>query len=251
MVWGLVIDNSLSKEEFEGLVDIIIELDKKDFFIWFIEDKDNIASNLGLDPLLVGSYLCQLTSQLQIGLILDPFARPASWLAKNLVTSNLICEGRLQVGLQFSQPAHSQFLEQTLKVFHGLFEGGPFSFEGQSITLDQAMSLPLPWRRISPPLWIQGQFIDGMEDMVEGLIAIGDSQFDKRFNSEKDSKATKLKLFLILEELNDFENVKKSLELKNSSSIFGLGILIKSNRISTSDPKQQLKNFLQLISFGQ
>lgn len=250
MAWGLVMDNSLSEEEFEDLVDIIVGLDKKDFFIWFFEHKDNITSNSGLDPLLVGSYLCQLTSYLQIGLILDPFIRPASWLAKNLVTTDLICKGRLHVGLQFSQLAHRQFLEQTIKVFNGLFEGGPFSFEGQSITLDKAMSLPLPWRKTNLPLWVQGQFIYEMRNMVEGLITIGNSQSLKGYNLEPDSNPTKLKHFLILEELNEFTKVSKSLEFRNNSNIFGIGLLIKHHMLDM-DPKQQLKIFLNLIPFGQ
>lgn len=252
MAWGLVIDNSLTEEEFEGLVDVIVELDKKDFFIWFIEGKDSLISNYGLDPLLVGSYLCQLTSHLQIGLILDPFIRPPSWLAKNLVTLDLICKGRLHIGLQFSQPIHSEFLEETLRVFNGLFQGGPFSFAGKSQTLNQAMSLPLPYQKPRPSLWIQGHPTDEMENMVDGLIAIGDAQFIGKFSSQKDNyKFNRLKHFLILKELADFEKVRKSVDSMVDKAVFGLGFFVKSNQISGHNSIDQIKDFLYLTHFGQ
>ncbi len=135
----------------------------------------------GLDPIPLLSAVARATSRVRLGTLTlcAPF-RPATITAKQLATLDIVSGGRLTVGIgagwyedefavagiPFRRPGERLAqLEEAVYVVRGMFDGGPFTYDGGYERAAAARLLPLPIQRPSPPIWIGGKR-DRLLDLV-------------------------------------------------------------------------------------
>lgn len=123
-------------------------------------------------PLIAGQAVADATHELRITqtVLAQDFRHPAV-LAKELATLDVLSQGRLQVGLgagwlrqeyeDASIPFESasvriQRLEETAVILKGLFDEGPFSFEGEHYRIHELQGVPRPAQHPRPPIMIGG-----------------------------------------------------------------------------------------------
>ena len=135
----------------------------------------------GLDPIPLLSAVARATSRARLGtLTLCAPSRPATITAKQLATLDIVSGGRLIVGIgagwyedefavagiPFRRPGERLAqLEEAVHVLRGMFDGGPFTFDGRYERADAARLLPMPVQRPGPPIWIGGKR-DRLLDLV-------------------------------------------------------------------------------------
>jgi len=122
-----------------------------------------------LDPVLPLAYVAALTTRIRIGTasIMLPIMRPVL-LAKQLATLDVLCGGRLDVGvsLGWSQDefaaAGVEFarrgarFEEYLQAMVAVWRGEGCEFHGEFVDLPRSQVLPAPVQRPHPPLLIGG-----------------------------------------------------------------------------------------------
>jgi probable F420-dependent oxidoreductase len=135
----------------------------------------------GLDPLPALAAVARVTSRVRLGplTLCAPF-RPATVTAKQLATLDNVSGGRLVVGIgagwyeeefavagiPFRRPGERLVqLEEAVRVLRGMFEGGPFTFDGRYERAVAARCLPTPLQRPGPPIWVGGKG-DRLLDLV-------------------------------------------------------------------------------------
>lgn len=131
----------------------------------------------GIDPLVGLGALARRTSGVGLGVTLDVGRRPATVLAKALATLDVLCGGRLVVGLAAGEEEPDEGvarLAEAVEVLRGMWGGGPYSFEGRYERAVGARCLPPPVQRPGPPVWLSGA-ADGLLGLVarsaDGWIA--------------------------------------------------------------------------------
>ncbi|MGQ0468059.1 MAG: TIGR03619 family F420-dependent LLM class oxidoreductase [Sporichthyaceae bacterium] len=122
-----------------------------------------------VDPVLPLAYVAALTSRIRIGTasIMLPIMRPVL-LAKQLTTLDLLCGGRLDVGVSLGwskdefQAAGVDFarrgarFEEYLEAMVAVWRGEGCEFSGEFVELPRSQMLPAPVQRPHPPLLIGG-----------------------------------------------------------------------------------------------
>jgi probable F420-dependent oxidoreductase len=102
------------------------------------------------------------------GAIIPPLRHPL-FLAKDLATIDLLCEGRLVVqptvswqrseydahGIDFSR--RGAILDEHLAAMKTLWAGSPAGFHGEFFDFDDVYSEPKPWRPEGPRMWFGGE----------------------------------------------------------------------------------------------
>ncbi len=135
----------------------------------------------GLDPLPALAAVARVTSTVRLGpLTLCGPLRPATVTAKQLASLDNVSGGRLVVGIgagwyedefaaagiPFRRPGERLAqLEEAVRVLRGMFEGGPFTFDGRYERASAARCLPTPVQRPGPPIWVGGKG-DRLLDLV-------------------------------------------------------------------------------------
>jgi len=125
------------------------------------------------DPLAGLAALARLTEHVRLGiLVVSVPLRPPALLAKALSTLDVLSGGRLIAGLgagnyepefvaagvPFERPAvRFERLAEAIDVLDGLFDGGPFTYEGRHYRVADARCLPRPIQRPRPPIWLGGK----------------------------------------------------------------------------------------------
>ena len=125
------------------------------------------------DPLVALAAIARRTSSVRLGtLTMCGPLRPATVLAKALATLDVVCGGRLTVGLGagWYEPELAAAgltleapgvrlarLAESVQVVRGMFGGGPFSFDGRYERADKARCQPRPVQRPAPPVWVGGK----------------------------------------------------------------------------------------------
>ena len=125
------------------------------------------------DPLVALAAIARRTTSVRLGtLTLCGPLRPATVLAKALATLDVVCGGRLTVGLGAgwyepelkaagltleSPGVRLAHLAESVQVLRGMFEGGPFTFDGTYEHADKARCQPRPVQRPAPPVWVGGK----------------------------------------------------------------------------------------------
>lgn len=125
-----------------------------------------------LAPLPALMAAAAATTRLKVGtLVLDNDYKHPVVTAKEAATLDLLSDGRLELGLgagwmttdyersgiQLDPPSvRIDRLEEAIAIVKGLFDGQPFSFEGEHYHISDLAGTPLPAQRPRPPLIIGG-----------------------------------------------------------------------------------------------
>lgn len=124
-------------------------------------------------PLLTLAAAAQATSTIRLGtLVLDNDFRHPAVLAKELATLDVLCDGRLEVGIgagwmpadyavsgiEFERPGRRVGkLAETLTILAATLRGGdPVTVHGEHYTVTELRSIPAPVQRPRPPLLVGG-----------------------------------------------------------------------------------------------
>lgn len=127
----------------------------------------------GFDPLIALAGIARRTTTVRLGtLVVCSQLRPATLLAKELATLDVLSSGRVIAGLgagwyedefraagiAFERPGvRLAQLAETVQVVRGMCGGGPFSFDGDHAVANHAYCRPASLQRPSPPIWVGGR----------------------------------------------------------------------------------------------
>lgn len=144
------------------------------FFVW---DHINAGFEPGTpmaDPWVLLTTIALATERIRIGTMVTPLARRRPWkLARETVTIDHLCGGRLILGVGLGFPADLEFgsfgeepddreraakLDEGLDVLTGLWSGEPFSYTGEHYTVADVQFLPIPLQRPRIPIWVAQMF---------------------------------------------------------------------------------------------
>jgi alkanesulfonate monooxygenase SsuD/methylene tetrahydromethanopterin reductase-like flavin-dependent oxidoreductase (luciferase family) len=125
------------------------------------------------DPIVAVAGLTQVVTRPRLGvLVFCEALRSASVLAKSLASIDVLCRGRLDVGIGagWYEPDYTLIgmslpppgerlarLREAIIVTRGLLEGGPFTFDGRYHRASDARNDPPAVQRPSPPIVVGGK----------------------------------------------------------------------------------------------
>lgn len=140
------------------------------FFVW---DHINAASEPAspmADPWVLLTAVAIATRRVRIGTMVTPVARRRPWkLARETVTLDRLCGGRLILGVGLGFPPESEFtafgeesdarrraekLDEGLEVLTGLWSGEMLDFNGEHYSVSGVRFLPTPVQRPRIPVWV-------------------------------------------------------------------------------------------------
>ena len=138
------------------------------FFIW-----DHVAGwkmNM-VDPWIALAAAATRTKTIRLGTTVTPLPRRRPWkVAREAVSLDRLANGRftLSVGIglgedewdnlgeERSQKTRGSMLDEGLQVVTGLWQGEPFSFDGQHYQIQNAHFLPKSVQQPRIPIWVGG-----------------------------------------------------------------------------------------------
>jgi alkanesulfonate monooxygenase SsuD/methylene tetrahydromethanopterin reductase-like flavin-dependent oxidoreductase (luciferase family) len=124
-----------------------------------------------IDPWVALAAVALRTKTMRIGTTVTPLPRRRPWkLARETVSLDRLANGRftLSVGIglgddewgnlgeERSLKTRGSMLDEALQVVTGLWQGEPFSFEGQHYQIQNAHFLPKPVQTPRIPIWVGG-----------------------------------------------------------------------------------------------
>ena len=112
----------------------------------------------GADPWTTHAAIATRTDRIRLGSWVTPIPRRQPWqLARDLATLDRLSDGRVILGAglgtpeeneRFGLPTDTRTLaeryDEALDVITGLWQGEPFSYDGEHFTIDEATMLPTP-----------------------------------------------------------------------------------------------------------
>ncbi|MGH7880576.1 MAG: LLM class flavin-dependent oxidoreductase, partial [Candidatus Binataceae bacterium] len=134
--------------------------------IWLTEHHFDV-DGWSPSPMTLAAGVATRTERIRIGTFITilPFQNPVR-LAEDIVTADILSNGRLDVGLgkgyrvneyrSFGIPREERaaIFEENLEVLQRMLSGERFSFEGKYNHLTDIQLSPLPVQRPFPPLWL-------------------------------------------------------------------------------------------------
>ncbi len=136
----------------------------------------------GFEAVTTLGALARVTSRARLGtLVFCEALRPASVLAKALASVDVLCDGRLDVGLGagwYEPEYHAIGMElpppgerlarlcDAIAVCRGLLGGGPFTYDGDYHRADDAVNHPAAVQQPTPPI-----IVGGKGDRLLGIVA--------------------------------------------------------------------------------
>lgn len=142
------------------------------FFLW-----DHILHSKSqrvplLDPWVTLAAMAMTTQRIRLGTTLTPVARRRPWkLARETVTLDHLSGGRLILTVGLGYPPDADFahfgeepdakvraakLDEGLAILTGLWQGKPFSFEGEYYHVAKSVFLPPTLQSPRIPIWVGG-----------------------------------------------------------------------------------------------
>jgi len=190
----------------------------------------------------LASALAPLTSRIRLGhlVLANSFRHPAV-LAKMAATLDVISGGRLELGIGSGSyaPEHEMYglpyegagvrtrkLGEALEVVSRLFAEDRATFAGEFYRLVDAVNLPKPIQRPSPPIWVGGaadatlrlaaRYADGWNCPTYALGRLADRRkrlADECAKTDRDPAAIRTSIEAVLALARDASEVAASLEL--------------------------------------
>jgi alkanesulfonate monooxygenase SsuD/methylene tetrahydromethanopterin reductase-like flavin-dependent oxidoreductase (luciferase family) len=142
------------------------------FFIWDHVLFDYAARPPIADPWVALAAIAAVTERIRIGPMVTALARRRPWqVARQAVTLDHLCGGRLVLGVGLGHPPEADFepfgeetepkvrarrLDEGLDVLTGLWSGEPFSYNGEHYRIAEVAFLPRPLQSPRIPIWVAG-----------------------------------------------------------------------------------------------
>jgi probable F420-dependent oxidoreductase len=128
-----------------------------------------VAFQSVVDPIVTLSHVAGATRRIRLGTatLLALYASPVV-LAKQLATLDIVCDGRLDVGLSlgWSEDEYAACgvpfrergarLDEFLRCLHALWADDPVEFSGRFYSVPRSLFLPKPRQRPRPPILVGG-----------------------------------------------------------------------------------------------
>lgn len=124
------------------------------------------------DPWVLLTAAAAATERIRLFSLVTPLPRRRPWvLARQAVTLDHYCNGRLVLGVGIGEPPEPEFaafgeptdprtraamLDEALEVITGMWSGEPFSFHGDHYTIRENVFLPRPLQEPRIPIWVAG-----------------------------------------------------------------------------------------------
>jgi probable F420-dependent oxidoreductase len=142
-----------------------------------------VAFESMVDPTVTLAFVAGATTRIRLGsaTLIAPYLAPAM-LAKQLATLDVVCAGRLDVGLSLGWSAdeyeacgipfreRGARLDEYLRCLHGLWGDDPVEFSGRFYTVPRSLFRPKPVQRPRPPILIGGY----TPATIRRAVALGD-----------------------------------------------------------------------------
>ena len=141
------------------------------FFIWDAIFFDPTFHPMA-DPWVALAAVALSTQRMRIGTMITPIARRRPWkLARETVSVDRLSNGRLILGVGLGDPVQWDFgffdeitdpktragrLDEGLEVLTGLWDGRPFSYQGEHFNVKEVTFRPTPVQSPRIPIWVGG-----------------------------------------------------------------------------------------------
>jgi alkanesulfonate monooxygenase SsuD/methylene tetrahydromethanopterin reductase-like flavin-dependent oxidoreductase (luciferase family) len=145
-----------------AITELAREAEEADWDGVFYYDAICVGEMETYDPWIVMAAMAMETERVRLGAILTPPARRRPWkLARETVTLDHLSGGRLvlpvglgalddggfsKVGEPTDRKVRAELLDESLEILTGLWNGEPFSYEGEHYRLEEMTFLPPPSR---------------------------------------------------------------------------------------------------------
>jgi alkanesulfonate monooxygenase SsuD/methylene tetrahydromethanopterin reductase-like flavin-dependent oxidoreductase (luciferase family) len=155
-----------------AITELAREAEEADWDGVFYYDAICVGEMETYDPWIVMAAMAMETERVRLGAILTPPARRRPWkLARETVTLDHLSGGRLvlpvglgalddggfsKVGEPTDRKVRAELLDESLEILTGLWNGEPFSYEGEHYRLEEMTFLPPPVQRPRIPIWVVG-----------------------------------------------------------------------------------------------
>jgi alkanesulfonate monooxygenase SsuD/methylene tetrahydromethanopterin reductase-like flavin-dependent oxidoreductase (luciferase family) len=175
MLYGLYVPNLGEQVSARALAQLAREAEEAGWdgmFLWDHILYKSPQSPPVIDPWIALAAMAMVTKRIRLGTAVTPIARRHPWkLARETVTLDHLCDGRLTLGVGLGQPARTEFaqfgdesdqrtraarLDEGLEVLTGLWSGQPFSFKGEYYRVHRTTFLPTPLQSPRIPIWVAG-----------------------------------------------------------------------------------------------
>lgn len=124
------------------------------------------------DPWILLAAAALATSRIRLGTAITPVARRRpSKLAREVATLDRLADGRMILGAGLGAPVADEYgsfgdttdtrllaerLDEGLHALDLLWSGEPVTYQGNQVTIDNAVFLPTPIQRPRVPVWVGG-----------------------------------------------------------------------------------------------
>ena len=177
MRFGFIIPNNWGLEDPKHVVDIAVEAEQLGFHSVWVNHHvlhvgyilDRLDDRPYYDALTVLTYVAALTRDIRLGtsVLVLPYLNPIS-LAKTLATLDILCAGRLTLGVgvgmlrpesdalgsDFSR--RGAYADESIEVMKELWTQETPSFDGSFYTFSGVKFFPKPLQKPHPPIWVGG-----------------------------------------------------------------------------------------------
>jgi alkanesulfonate monooxygenase SsuD/methylene tetrahydromethanopterin reductase-like flavin-dependent oxidoreductase (luciferase family) len=142
--------------------------------VWDHVDEQKDLRREIADPWILLTVAALTTRRIRLGTAITPVARrrPAK-LAREVATLDRLTGGRMVLGAGLGAPMDDEYasfgdttdtkvlaerLDQSLHALDLLWSGGPVTYRGNQITIDDVVFLPTPVQRPRVPIWVGGSW---------------------------------------------------------------------------------------------
>jgi alkanesulfonate monooxygenase SsuD/methylene tetrahydromethanopterin reductase-like flavin-dependent oxidoreductase (luciferase family) len=146
----------------------------EDYIIW--QSHPDVPT---YDPWITLAAMATRTQRVRLGTMVTPLARRRPWkVAQELVTLDHLSNGRMIFGIGLGDPneamdmdlsfagfgevrnrkQRAQMLDEGIEIITRLWQGEPFSFDGEFYKIQDAQILPQPVQQPRIPIWVGGGY---------------------------------------------------------------------------------------------
>jgi len=168
------LDDSVSqKDTIANALEVAQLADEAGFSIAWFPEHHLVQYIACPSPLMLAVSAAARTTRIRVGtaIMVIPYYNPLR-LAGELGLADILCEGRLEVGLgrgAFSyefdrfgvdEEIAARQLREGMEIVDGLLKNDDFEFRGTAMSFPPSTAVPKPVQRPHPPIWVAGRSLD-------------------------------------------------------------------------------------------